>query len=49
MLHRNPDSFPDPEKFDPERFYGKSLEHPWSYIPFSEGMRSCVGKCNNNI
>lgn len=45
-LHRNEDTFPEPEKFDPERF---SIENkrkigPYGYIPFSAGYRNCIGK-----
>lgn len=44
LLHRDPNIYPDPEKFDPNRFYGKSFKHPWAYIPFAEGLRSCIGE-----
>ncbi|CAD0202025.1 unnamed protein product [Chrysodeixis includens] len=45
-LHHNPEYFPDPEKFCPERFFGdeKSNVNPYTYLPFGEGPRTCIGK-----
>jgi cytochrome P450 len=42
QIHANPDVFPDPERFDPQRFVGtKTATVPW--IPFGGGTRRCVG------
>lgn len=45
-LHHNPDVFPDPEKFIPERFLQENVEkrHRFAYVPFSAGVRNCVGE-----
>ena len=45
-VHRNPDIYPNPNKFDPDNFLPErmSKRHFYSFIPFSAGPRSCVGR-----
>nr|ABX64440.1 cytochrome P450 CYP6AE9 [Bombyx mandarina] len=44
-LHHNPEHFPNPEEYRPERFYGeeKRKVKPYTYLPFGEGPRICIG------
>lgn len=43
LLHRNPDVWPDPLSFRPERFLGTTIERG-TFIPFGGGTRTCLGK-----
>ncbi|CAG5032383.1 unnamed protein product [Parnassius apollo] len=44
-IHHDPKYYPDPEKFDPERFSeeNKHLIKPFTYMPFGLGVRNCLG------
>lgn len=45
-IHRNPEYYPKPAVFDPERFLDegvKSARHPLTYLPFGDGPRNCIG------
>lgn len=44
-LHRDPDVYPDPLAFDPDRWQGRTTRElpAGSYIPFGAGNRRCIG------
>jgi cytochrome P450 len=45
VAHRLPESWPDPERFDPERFAGDKTNsnRDFTYIPFGSGPHMCIG------
>jgi cytochrome P450 family 138 len=42
LTHYDPDLFPHPERFDPDRFLDK-LPDTYEWIPFGGGIRRCIG------
>jgi cytochrome P450 len=46
LLHRDPQVWPDPERFDPDRFApGQAKTRPpHAYKPFGTGQRACIGR-----
>lgn len=48
QIHEDPDVFPNPERFDPQRFMG-SKPPAFAWIPFGGGTRRCVGAAFANM
>jgi cytochrome P450 family 6 len=45
-LSNDPKYFPEPERFDPERFSNDetSQKNKFAHLPFGEGPRQCIGE-----
>jgi cytochrome P450 family 110 len=42
LVHRRPETWPEPERFRPERFVGVRPS-PFTFFPFGGGVRRCLG------
>lgn len=41
-IHHDPDLYPEPERYNPERFVGRAYS-PFEFLPFGGGHRRCLG------
>lgn len=44
-IHHDPEVYPNPETFDPDRFLPEAVQSrpSCSFLPFGEGPRNCIG------
>lgn len=50
-IHHDPKYYPNPDKFNPDRFSDENKHNilPGTYLPFGVGPRNCIGKQSLNV
>jgi cytochrome P450 len=43
-VHRDPGLYPEPDRFDPQRWTGEAKGQARGYLPFGAGNRNCIGE-----
>jgi len=44
QTHQDSQLYPEPDRFDPDRFNSERSAKPFSYVPNGGGLRECLGK-----
>lgn len=46
LIHHNNTVYPNPDQYNPDNFLPEMCanRHPYDFVPFSAGMRNCIGK-----
>lgn len=42
LTHRQPELWPEPEAYNPDRFLGRRVD-PYTFFPLGGGVRHCLG------
>ena len=50
VIHRNPEFWPEPDTFNPDRFLKDNAHNikPFTWLPFGSGPRQCIGNLKSS-